>query len=899
MHSDLTLLAAGNRIIRFRRGKQDGEIGSHEGRVAQLLVVGDSLFSYGEDGVLGVWDVKGDDCAVARIDLAEIDVTALGGTKRAARVTAMMHPHTYLNKLLLADEDGQAFLVNVRSGKLVYRFASLGAGITAAEQSPAVDVVALGLADGRVVVRNLKFDETVLEVSQADGAVTDLSFRSDGFPALASASSSGGVHIWHLEKRRLLASLPQAHDAMVSTSRFLEGEPVLLTTGGDNAVKMWIFDQEDGSARLLRARNGHSAPPSKVRYYSTHTILSAGLDRSFRIFSTIQDQQSRELSQGHITKKAKHLHVQEQDVKLPPVLDFAAAPLREADWANVLTCHHDDPAAYTWRYRNAVLGKHILRPPALDKAARAHELAAQEAGEAPIKVDPLRRGPHRVPGQVVDPDAPARAKGGPQEHQRTRAKCVCVTACGNYGVVGYTCGRIDRYNMQSGAHRGTYWLPAPQGHEGGVFGVAVTALNEELISGAFDGTIKIWDFESQALLHTMTMGSPVSQLTLNRDNLLLAVACDDLHVLVVDLSSRRLVRDFAGHSNRITDVAVSPDGRWLLSASADCTLRVHDIPTARLLDWVRFDKAVTGVSVGPSGDFIATSHADSVGIFLWANRTHFANIFLGFTPPASASALALPSSAGPAEADDAHGDTEDGIGLDGYPVLSEQLAPALVTFSTVARARWQTLANLDLVKQRNKPVQPPEAPKQAPFFLPTLPGLEPVFAPEAAEEVGGDDRQDSDTVWGEEGGGGLPLGKDGGRVLNLAELRASSKLVKALQRGAAGRKKDFSATLALLAGMSPSGVDLEIRSLSLSDGGLELALFLDFLATELPAGRNFELLQAYLAALLRVHEDALRSLPALAQRLAALRDIERATWLRLKAQAQKVLCLVGALAHMQ
>ena len=78
-------------------------------------------------------------------------------------------------------------------------------------------------------------------------------------------------------------------------------------------------------------------------------------------------------------------------------------------------------------------------------------------------------------------------------------------------------------------------------------------------------------------------------------------------------------------------------------------MRVHDIPTARLIDWVRFDKAVTGVSVSPTGDFIATSHADSVGIFLWANRTHFANIFLGFTPPAAPAALALPSSAGPGD----------------------------------------------------------------------------------------------------------------------------------------------------------------------------------------------------------------------------------------------------------
>jgi len=32
-----------------------------------------------------------------------------------------------------------------------------------------------------------------------------------------------------------------------------------------------------------------------------------------------------------------------------------------------------------------------------------------------------------------------------------------------------------------------------------------------------------------------------------------------------------------------------------------------------------------------------------------------------------------------------------------------------------------------LFQQRNKPKQPPKAPKAAPFFLPTIAGLEPKF----------------------------------------------------------------------------------------------------------------------------------------------------------------------------
>ena len=167
---------------------------------------------------------------------------------------------------------------------------------------------------------------------------------------------------------------------------------------------------------------------------------------------------------------------------------------------------------------------------------------------------------------------------------------MCVTGCGNFGLVGYGCGRIDKFNMQSGAHRGTFWAQPPIGHAGGIHGVEVTALNEMVISASFDGSVKLWDFEERRLLHTFETGSPVTQMQLNRDNSLLAVCCDDLKMRVYDVSSRRLVREFEGHTNCITDVCLSSDGRWALTASADRSLRIYDIPTARLIDWV---------SVGP------------------------------------------------------------------------------------------------------------------------------------------------------------------------------------------------------------------------------------------------------------------------------------------------------------
>lgn len=47
-----------------------------------------------------------------------------------------------------------------------------------------------------------------------------------------------------------------------------------MTSGTDNCIKMWVFDSPDGTARLLRSREGHRAPPRAIRYYGNTTLAT-------------------------------------------------------------------------------------------------------------------------------------------------------------------------------------------------------------------------------------------------------------------------------------------------------------------------------------------------------------------------------------------------------------------------------------------------------------------------------------------------------------------------------------------------------------------------------------------------------------------------------------------------
>lgn len=93
--------------------------------------------------------------------------------------------------------------------------------------------------------------------------------------------------------------------------------------------------------------------------------------------------------------------------------------VREKDWCNVITAHHGDSAAYTWRLQNFTLGEHVLKPPKSKKRKADKYPELEEQSQAPVTA-------------------------------------VGMSQCGNYGLVGRASGTVDRYNMQSGLHRGSY-----------------------------------------------------------------------------------------------------------------------------------------------------------------------------------------------------------------------------------------------------------------------------------------------------------------------------------------------------------------------------------------------------------------------------------------------------------
>ncbi|KAL8567228.1 hypothetical protein ACOMHN_046638 [Nucella lapillus] len=779
--------ACGNTVRCFEKGRKAiHTYQGHKNDVTVLVPIGRHLISVDKEGMLLVWDVHSEGVYLTlEFEPSQFDVTA------------GVHPESYVNKVLLGSRQGTLQLWNVLESRLVHTFAGWGQQVTALEQAPAKDVLAVGLADGRIMVHNFSVDVTLMKFTQDWGPVTAITFRTDKAPTMVTGSAAGHIAFWDLETKSLKSQTLEAHGKAVSGLRCLPNEPIMVTSSGDNSLKVWIFDQADGGVRLLRMREGHSEPPNFLRHYGNngHSILCAGQDSRLHLFSTIHDKHNKCLGRAYFNKHTKA----KRDLQLmPPVTVFAAESNRASDWDSVAACHRDLRMVTTWSTQRGSMGQYKL------DCKRFHHGS---------------------------------------QHRTTTAQAVDISPCGNYVAIGYSSGHLDVYNLQSGKHRGSFGNPVA--HASGVEGVSFDACNMLLVSAGADCTIRIWNFGSRdkarILLKEVKMTDQIDRTLLHRDSIdwwrvvdmrsnMLACLLADFTVAVLDLDTLRVVRVFKGHTNAITDMSFSGDGRWLISSSMDCTVRTWSLVHGRLIDCFGVESPVTTLSMSPTGDFLATSHLGDLGVYLWANQTLYTFVALQplphdylpqtITMPATTDLTAVDAESQPED--------EDMMEYEQSEFKSpEQIDEELVTLSLLPTSRWLNLLHLEVIKMRNKPKEPPKVPRSAPFFLPTVAGLKPTFA---ATPMEGQQEEEPQS-----------------RIL-VPDLHVPSELAELLLNASGSAQHKL--VLARLKNLGAFAIDMDIRSL---EGEKELSAFMDFILNRLETHQDFDVVNGYLGLFLQLY----------------------------------------------
>lgn len=444
------------------------------------------------------------------------------------------------------------------------------------------------------------------------------------------------------------------------------------------------------------------------------------------------------------------------------------------------------------------------------------------------------------------------------------------------------------YNLQSGIHRQRFptklnssqtkrfqaekatapsyvTLDAPRNftlgegkHTKAVTGLVVDSLNKTVISCGKDGLVKFWDFASGLLLYELDWSlTGIHGIQFHRQSDLIALACDDGSVRVVDIETRKLVRELWGAKGRILDFTFSNDGSWIVTVAADSTIRVYDLATGHLIEALRFKSQPTAVGFSSTGEYLATAHEDSLGVHLWTNRTLFTHVSTGQIRADDVIDMDAPTASGEGGqgmiegvfvSEDADSETQDSEA----PSV-DQLSEDLLTLSLVPKARWQTLLNLETIRARNKPQEAPKKPQSAPFFLPSL-----------------------DPKTGEAQPMALKISKTEtkplSRISKIADpaAAATNSMTKLLR--SYPETKDPTNIAEYLASLSPSAADIAIRTLDPAPPYTEQVAFIDALTGRLQQKRDYELIQTWMAVFLRCHADVVVESEELREALTAWRE---------------------------
>lgn len=810
-HHHYVYASYGDRIGIFRRGRLEHELVCEgNSTVNQLLVFGEYLIATTLEGDIFVFrKTEGKKFPTELYTTIRIINSLVEG-----EIVGLIHPPTYLNKVIVATTQS-VFVINVRTGKLLYKSRELqfeGEKISSIEAAPVLDVIAVGTSNGNVFLFNIKKGKVlgqkiITSGTESSSKVASISFRTDGAPHLVAGLNNGDLYFYDLDKKSRVHVLRNAHKEThggVANAKFLNGQPIVLSNGGDNHLKEFVFDPNLTTSnssivpppRHLRSRGGHSTPPVAIEFPQedkTHFLLSASRDKTFWTFSLRKDAQAQEMSQR--LQKSKDGKRQAGQVvsmreKFPEIISISSSYAREGDWENIITAHKDETFARTWDSRNKRVGRHLL---------------------------------NTIDGGIV--------------------KSVCVSQCGNFGLVGSSLGGIGSYNLQSGLLRKKYVL-----HKQAVTGLAIDGMNRKMVSCGLDGIVGFYDFGKSVYLGKLQLEAPITSMIYHKLSDLVACALDDLSIVVIDVTTQKVIRILYGHTNRISGMDFSPDGRWIVSVALDSTLRTWDLPTGGCIDGVILPIVATAVKFSPIGDILATTHVSGNGVSLWTNRAQFKPVSTRHVEEDEFSTILLPNASGDGGSTMLDGfldedSNEDGT-IDEQYTSAAQIDASLITLSSEPRSKFNTLLHLDTIKQQSKPKEAPKKPENAPFFL-QLTGQ--AVGDRASVAEGKTSEQTNNTV--EETNSKLrKLDTNGNHAFE-------SEFTKLLRE--AGESGQFERFLTYLLNLSPAVLDLEIRSLNSFVPLTEMTNFIQALNAGLKSNANYEIWETLYAMFFNIHGDVI------------------------------------------
>jgi WD40 repeat protein len=578
-------------------------VASSDGRIGLYDRAGDPVADLGRQRQLtgAAWSPDGRVFATGAVD-GSVALWRVGSDS-PVRTISTPSPVTALSfdrTTLLAASGTHVRLVDVRTGRA--KSVDLSAGVLAAALDPTGHVFAVATRLGKSTTASIRSTRTGRVVKELhESGIRSFAFSPDG-RLLVTGSRDRTARIWDASTGRLLHVLP--HQGYVLAERFSPDGRSLVTSSSDGAAYVWNVASGQRELLLVGATGALNAAAFSP---DGSEIATASADRLARIY---------------YSQDGRLLAPLAGDVQAVTSIDFDPS-------GRTVVTGSSGGNARLWD----ALPQGTLRPVDTRKAKMPVQLQAFWAGGRAVSVAGRRARIVTRSGRLVKEltmPAPivASVAGGSTVALADSAGNLLVDRRGAVKLtpsVGATALALERNGRLLVGTAGRV------GYAGGT--PALDRVRGRVLGLSAGGARFLVRLAGSVRVYTDT-GTPVSTIRTNALHAVLspgglgvATTKGELAQLW-DATTGKLLHTLTGHSQLVTDAEFSPNGRELVTVSADHTGRVWDVRSGRLLHaLIGHFFAVNSGSFSPDGHWIVTSSQFTAG--LWNADTGQLLFYLG------------------------------------------------------------------------------------------------------------------------------------------------------------------------------------------------------------------------------------------------------------------------------
>jgi WD40 repeat protein/serine/threonine protein kinase len=187
--------------------------------------------------------------------------------------------------------------------------------------------------------------------------------------------------------------------------------------------------------------------------------------------------------------------------------------------------------------------------------------------------------------------------------------CVAVSPEGRRALFGrYTERDVLLWDLETGE-----LVEKLEGHTGGPYGVAFSPDGRRAASASYDKTVRVWalppgrapDVQPPMVEVAHFLGHEDgidSRPAVSPDGRRILSGSADKTMILWDRETAQSIRRFTGHEGHVWDVAFSPDGRRALSGGSDKVVRLWDLASGEMLRQLKgHAEAIYTVAFSPDG----------------------------------------------------------------------------------------------------------------------------------------------------------------------------------------------------------------------------------------------------------------------------------------------------------